>query len=140
MSIKVFLVEDDEAYAEFIKKSLRTKYQIYSFISAEECLVTLKSINPDVLILDYNLPGISGIELYEEIKDGLKSDVKVIMMSAIDDGNLVLEFIKKGVRDYVVKDEKVINALTSIIEGEGDIYFDDWRTTLRVNTVYPIIQ
>ena len=125
MATKVFLVEDDEAYAEFIKKSLRTKYQIYSFITAEECMVTLKSISPDVLILDYHLPGMSGIELYEKIKDQLSSDVKVIMMSAIDDGNLVLEFIKKGVRDYVVKDEKVINALTSVIEGEGDIYFDD---------------
>ena len=127
MALKVFLVEDDEAYAEFIKKSLRTKYQIYSFITAEECLVTLKSISPDVLILDYHLPGMSGIELYEQIKDQLDSEVKVIMMSAIDDGNLVLEFIKKGVRDYVVKDEKVIQTLISVIEGEGDIYFDDWQ-------------
>ena len=125
MSLKVFLVEDDEVYAEFIKKSLRKKYQIYSFISAEDCLVTLKSISPDVLILDYNLPGMSGIELYEQVKDQLSSHVKVIIMSAIDDGNLVLEFIKKGVRDYVVKDEKVINTLTSVIEGEDDIYFDD---------------
>jgi len=125
MALKVFLVEDDEAYAEFIKKSLRTKYQIYSFITAEECIVTLKSISPDVLIIDYNLPGMNGIELYDQTKDQLGSDVKVIMMSAIDDGNLVLEFIKKGVRDYVVKDEKVINTLISVIEGEGDIYFDD---------------
>jgi len=125
MALKVFLVEDDEAYAEFIKKSLRKKYQIYSFVTAEECLVTLKSISPDVLILDYHLPGMSGIELYEQVKDQLSSTVKVIMMSAIDDGNLVLEFIKKGVRDYVVKDEKVINTLTSVIEGENDIYFDD---------------
>jgi DNA-binding response OmpR family regulator len=125
MKLKVFLVEDDEAYAEFIKKSLRTKYQIYSFLTGEECLVTMKSISPDVLILDYHLPGITGIELYEQIKDQLDSKVKVIMMSAIDDGNLVLEFIKKGVRDYVVKDEKVIQTLTSVIEGEDDIYFDD---------------
>jgi len=87
--------------------------------------VTLKSISPDVLILDYKLPGMTGIELYEQVKDQLSSEVKVIMMSAIDDGNLVLDFIKKGVRDYVVKDEKVINTLTSIIEGEDDIYFDD---------------
>lgn len=125
MNLKVFLVEDDEAYAEFIKKSLRTKYQIYSFTTAEDCLLTFKSISPDVLILDYNLPGISGIELYEQVKDQLKPDVKVIMMSAIDDGNLVLEFIRKGVRDYVVKDENVINTLISVIEGEDDIYFDD---------------
>lgn len=125
MALKVFLVEDDEEYAEFIKKSLRKKYQIYSFITAEECLVTLKSINPDVLILDYKLPGMTGIELYEQVKDQLSSEVKVIMMSATDDGNLVLDFIKKGVRDYVVKDEKVINTLISVIEGEDDIYFDD---------------
>lgn len=125
MALKVFLVEDDEEYAEFIKKSLRKKYQIYSFITAEECLVTLKSISPDVLILDYQLPGMTGIELYEQVKNQLSSKVKVIMMSAIDDGNLVLDFIKKGVRDYVVKDEKVIKTLTSIIEGEDDIYFDD---------------
>lgn len=125
MALKVFLVEDDEAYAEFIKKSLRTKYQIYSFITAEDCLLTMKSIDPDVLILDYHLPGMTGIELYDKVKDNLRDDVKVIMMSAIDDGNLVLEFIRKGVRDYVVKDDKVINTLISVIEGEDDIYFDD---------------
>lgn len=125
MKLKVFLVEDDESYAEFIKKSLRKDYQIYSFITAEDCLVTMKSIDPDVLIIDYNLPGMSGIELYDEVKNRLHPDVKVIMMSAIDDGNLVLEFIRKGVRDYVVKDEKVIQTLKSVIEGADDIYFDD---------------
>jgi len=125
MALKVFLVEDDEAYAEFIKKSLRTKYQIYSFRTGEDCLVTLKSIKPDVLILDYNLPGMTGLDLYEESKAQITDDTKVIMMSAIDDGNLVLEFINKGLRDYVVKDEKVIQTLMSIIEGEDDIYFDD---------------
>jgi DNA-binding NarL/FixJ family response regulator len=67
----------------------------------------------------------TGIALYEQVKNQLSSEVKVIMMSATDDGNLVLDFIKKGVRDYVVKDEKVIKTLTSIIEGEDDIYFDD---------------
>ena len=125
MKLKVFLVEDDEAYAEFIKKSLRKDYQIYSFVTAEDCLVTMKSIDPDVLIIDYNLPGMSGIELYDEVKNRLHPDVKVIMMSAIDDGNLVLEFIRKGVRDYVVKDEKVIQTLKSVIEGTDDIYFDE---------------
>lgn len=125
MPLKVFLVEDDEAYAEFVKKSLRTKYQIYAFITGEECLVAMKSIKPDVVIIDYGLPGMSGIELYEQSKDYISDKTKIIIMSAIDDGNLVLEFIKKGVRDYVVKDDKVISTLISVIEGEDDIYFDD---------------
>ena len=125
MPLKVFLVEDDEQYAEFIKKSLRTKYQIYSFTTAEDCLVALKSIKPDVLILDYNLPGMTGIELYEHSKELLSDETKVVMLSAIDDGNLVLDFIARGVRDYVVKDDKVIQTLNSVIEGEDDLYFDD---------------
>ncbi len=125
MPLKVFLVEDDEAYAEFVKKSLRTKYQIYAFTTGEECLVAMKSIKPDVVIIDYGLPGMSGIELYEQSKPFITDETKIIMMSAIDDGNLVLEFIKKGVRDYVVKDDKVISTLISVIEGEDDIYFDD---------------
>jgi len=125
MPLKVFLVEDDEQYAEFIKKSLRTKYQIYSFTTAEDCLVTLKSIKPDVMILDYNLPGMTGIDLYEKSKPLISEETKIIMMSAIDDGNLVLDFISKGVRDYVVKDDKVIQTLNSVIEGEDDIFFDD---------------
>ena len=125
MSKKVFIIEDDVFYAEFLKKNLRVKYKIYAYYSAEDAILALKSIIPDVLIIDYKLPGMNGMELYENVKDILPDDVKIIITSGIDDGNLVLEFIKKGVRDYVVKDEKVINTLTSVIEGSGDIYFDD---------------
>ena len=125
MSLRVFLVEDDEIYAEFIKKNLRKKYKIHSFLTAEDCLVTLKSIIPDVMILDYNLPGMSGIELYESVKDKLEDHIKVVILSAIDDGNLVLDFIKKGVRDYVVKDENVIDSLLNVIEDDEGVYFQD---------------
>lgn len=124
MSKKVFIVEDDADYAEFIKASLRRKYKIYSFSNAEDCLVSLKSITPDVLILDYYLPGMNGIELYEETKDTLPEEVKVIILSSMDDGNLVLDFIKRGIRDYVVKGENVIETIIAIIEGEEDVYLD----------------
>ncbi len=42
------------------------------------------------------------------------------MLSALDDGNMVLSFIQKGVRDYVIKDERVIESLQAIISGEDD--------------------
>lgn len=124
MSKKIFIVEDDADYAEFIKANLRRKYKIYAFYNAEDCLTTIKSIQPDVMILDYYLPGMNGIELYEEVKDTLSEEVKVIILSAMDDGKLVLDFIKKGIRDYVVKGENVIETLIAIIEGEEDIYID----------------
>ena len=116
--MKVFIIEDDSIYAEFLKKSLRRKYKIHSFSNAEDCLIALKSIIPDVFIIDYMLPGMSGMELYENIQDKLADNVKVIMLSGLDDGSLVMEFIKKGIRNYVEKDDKVIDSLIAIIEDE----------------------
>lgn len=95
MSKKVFIVEDDAEYSEFIKAKLRRNYKIYPFANAEDCLVSLKSITPDVLVLDYYLPGMNGIDLYEKVKADLPDTVKVIILSSMDDGNLVLDFIKK---------------------------------------------
>ncbi len=124
MSKKIFIVEDDSEYAEFIKAKLRRNYKIYAFENAEDCLVSLKSIIPDVLVLDYYLPGMSGIELYEKVKSDLPKTVKVVILSSMDDGKLVLDFIKKGIRDYIVKDDNVIDSLIAIIEGEEDKYLD----------------
>jgi DNA-binding NarL/FixJ family response regulator len=124
MQKKVFIVEDDSVYAEFIKSKLKRSYSIYSFNNAEDCLQSLKSIKPDVLVLDYYLPGMNGIDLYEKTKDDLPEDTKVIILSSLEDGKLVLDFIKKGIRDYIVKDDKVIESLIAIIEDEEDTYLD----------------
>ncbi len=119
----IYLVEDDTIYAEFIRKSLASKgnYDITWFPTAEDAhdMINIKGI-AEALILDYKLPGMQGIELYEKIKSKLKPDQKCILMSSIDDGNLVLSFIQKGVRDYVIKDENVIDSLVAILEGKED--------------------
>lgn len=119
------MIEDDEIYAEFVKKALgqNPDYQVNSFFTAEEALKAVNGKLPDVLIIDYKLPGMSGIELYEKIKDKIGDQTKVIMLSALDDGNMVLSFIQKGVRDYVIKDENVIESLEAILSGKEDDYY-----------------
>ena len=121
----IYLVEDDPIYSEFIGKSLskNPELKISTFSSAEDALEAIENEFPDALIIDYKLPSMSGIELYGKIKDRVQDDHKVIMMSAIDDGNLVLSFIKQGVRDYVIKDESVITSLEAILEGKEDDYY-----------------
>lgn len=122
--MNVYLIEDDEIYAEYIQRSLskNLNYKLKRFRSAEECLAN-GSDAPEAYIVDYRLPGKSGIEFYEEIKPRLKDESKLIIMSAIDDGNMVLSFIKKGVRDYVIKDDNVIESLTAILEGKEEEYY-----------------
>ncbi|MFZ1806637.1 MAG: response regulator [Cyclobacteriaceae bacterium] len=123
--MRIFLIEDDEIYAEFVKKALgqNSEYQINTFTTAEDALKAVNGSLPDVLIIDYKLPGMSGIDLYEKIKDQVKENNKVIMLSALDDGNMVLSFIQKGVRDYVIKDENVIESLEAILGGKEDDYY-----------------
>lgn len=122
----IFLIEDDEIYAEFIRKSLlgqKPDWKIRHFITAEDAEKAINGKLPDVLIIDYKLPGISGIDLYDRIKSRVKENNKVIMLSALDDGQMVLGFIQKGVRDYVIKDENVIDSLNAILDGKEDDYY-----------------
>ncbi|MCS6973273.1 MAG: response regulator [Cyclobacteriaceae bacterium] len=122
----IHLIEDDDIYAEFIQRSLAQDpdIQVKVFRTAEDCL---NAVNggplPDAFIVDYKLPGKSGIEFYEAIKSRLKENNKLIMMSAIDDGAMVLNFIRKGVRDYVIKDDNVIESLKAILEGKDEDYY-----------------
>jgi two-component system, response regulator FlrC len=124
VAMNIYLIEDDLIYAEFIKKSLNQnpRYKTTHFESAEAALAALKDGMPEALIIDYKLPGMSGIDLYEAIKSQVKDEHKVIMLSALDDGNMVLSFIQKGVRDYVIKDESVIDSLTAVLDGKDDDY------------------
>jgi DNA-binding response OmpR family regulator len=122
--MNVYLIEDDEIYAEYIQRSLSKNagFNVKAFRSAEECL-SAGNGTADAYIIDYHLPGKTGIEFFEGIKPKLNEESKVIMMSALEDGNMVLSFIKKGVRDYVIKDENVIESLTAILEGKEDDYY-----------------
>lgn len=121
--MEIFLIEDDAIYADYVKKLLgqNPDLRITRFGSVEEYQAA-KLPMPNAFIVDYKLPGKSGIEFYEEIRPLLNKDTKLIMMSAIDDGAMVLDFIKKGVRDYVIKDESVIDSLRAILEGNDDYY------------------
>lgn len=123
--MNICLIEDDVIYAEFIKKTLGQKpdYRVASYISAEDALKSINGTLPDVMIIDYKLPGMSGIEMYEKIKGMVTDSHKVIMLSALDDGPMVLSFIQRGVRDYVIKDENVIESLMAILEGKEDDYY-----------------
>jgi len=122
--MKIFLIEDDDIYGAFIKQALLNEsFQVEWFKSAEEAESHLLKVKPDVLIVDYKLPGKTGIELFEDIKDSLTDVQKVIMLSAIDDGNMVLDFIKKGVRDYVIKDDQVVESLITVLQGGDDDYY-----------------
>ncbi|MBC7865299.1 MAG: response regulator [Bacteroidia bacterium] len=97
----IFIVDDNEIYAMMLDYIL-SKDSIYNFVSfksGEECLANLY-LNPDVIILDYGLPGINGYETLLEIKKR-NPGIHVVILTANKDKKQGEELLKAGA-DYIV--------------------------------------
>ncbi|TNF42056.1 MAG: response regulator, partial [Bacteroidetes bacterium] len=94
-------------------------YRVRSFAYAEDCMAALGEI-PDLIILDYyflkegEIP-MNGMEAYDEITR-LAPGTPVIMLSAQEKGEVVLEFARKGIADYVIKDTDLIENLQMAVK------------------------
>ncbi|HBF88143.1 MAG TPA: hypothetical protein DDX39_05825 [Bacteroidales bacterium] len=109
--ITIFIVEDEPIFISLIKYQLLklnlSNYHI--FVNGEICLKHL-DIKPDVVILDYNLGGINGIEVLKKIKK-LYLDAYVIMFSSNREEEMYEECMKHGADEYI---EKNVTALIKV--------------------------
>src|SRR2546427_9604217 len=88
---KVFVVEDDEFLGKLIKKSLERiqDAEVHLFSEPEDCLKNLH-LNPDVVSIDYYLPGMNGLEMMEKIKN-YNNAINCIIVSGQEKVEVVLE-------------------------------------------------
>jgi len=112
----IFIVEDNSIYNKLIASHLRSNKfkRIESFLSGEECLKNLYK-KPDIVIQDYLLNGISGIDV---LKTSKKKNpyTEFIFLSGQDNLNVAVNSIKYGAFDYIVKDRFALNKLKDNIE------------------------
>ncbi len=104
--IKIVLVEDDIDVREMLCFSLtRQKYQVIETASAAEALAYLKENPlPDLLIIDWMMPGMSGPELVSYLREQNKTEsVPIIMLTAKSSEVDKLKGFSEGVDDYIVK-------------------------------------
>ena len=115
----IFIVDDDQVINALIVKRFSSEgLRVEAFTYGEECLKALEK-NPDLIILDYYFVNgdhkvMNGIEVLDKIKE-LKPQTPVIMLSGQDKGEIVLEFARKGIADYVIKDNNLIDNLNVAI-------------------------
>ena len=116
----IYIVDDDLFINTLIVKRFNSEdYVVESFITGEECLDSLDK-NPDLIILDYLFTGESlifsdGMQIFDKIRQ-LKPQIPVILLSGQEKGEVVLEFARKGVFDYIVKDNNLIDNLAVSIK------------------------
>ncbi|MDA3789913.1 MAG: sigma-54 dependent transcriptional regulator [Desulfobacula sp.] len=98
----LYVVDDEETIREGIASELEDDYKIYSFETAEDALDQFWKQTPDLILLDIGLPGMNGTQALKKFKKNNK-DVLVIMITAYEDINLVIDCMKNGAYDYIVK-------------------------------------
>jgi len=113
---RVFIVEDNEMHSMMIDYLLSKEnpFQIFRFKSGEECLKKLK-MNPDIIILDYGLPGINGMETYEQIKK-YNSEIPVVVITENKSAHLAQQFLNAGVYEYILKENNAFFRLNGVID------------------------
>ncbi len=120
--IKLFLVDDHHIVLDGLRSMFDqdTRFTILGYASsAEEALKKLETQTPDILITDYRLPGVSGLELSILVKEKYPSAKRVIL-SMHDEGMLVKQILKEGVDGYLLKSiqqTELKNALQQISKG-----------------------
>ena len=115
--LKLVIIEDDDAHFQLIKRAIIKAYpdaSIHYFQEAAGCLERLDEINPDLVIADYLLPGMNGIEFLEFLNRE-KRDIPVIIITGQGDENIAIQAMKLGAWDYLVKSGDFFTLIPSVI-------------------------
>lgn len=114
---KVFIIDDDPFFGNITKTKLEQNQNldVQLFLESKSFVKALGEA-PDILVIDYDLPGTNGIQLLERIKE-IHPDVITIFLSGQKELQVVVDAYKKGADRYIIKNE---NAL---IELEQNILF-----------------
>ena len=104
MNGKIFIIEDEPSIIQLVQHNLeKNGFIVSSSLNGNDGLKELKKFQPDLLLLDWMLPDLSGIEICKNIrKDTSIKNLPVIMLTAKgEEGDRVLGF-ELGAADYVV--------------------------------------
>ena len=109
----ILIIEDDEDHAflekDILEEQLQSKVQIvYSGMELDKVYLPLF----DIILLDFNLPDITGMEVIEKIRS--QSDVPIILITGHREINLAIETLKKGANDFLIKSPDTVNMLPTI--------------------------
>lgn len=116
----VYVVEDNAVYNRIVAEYLKKKHitNVVSFHSGKECLASLENGKyPDIVIQDYALTDMTGIEILKKVKK-LSPRTEFVFLTANESTEVAVNTIKYGAYDYIIKDEmaleKVVNKIGKI--------------------------
>ena len=113
---RVAIVEDDSGLRDQLQKILESAPGVCcvgTFSSAEKALDGMIAVQPDVILMDINLPGMSGIECVSRLRNDLLT-AHVIMLTVYEDSERIFQALKAGADGYLVKSSPIDVLLRAI--------------------------
>lgn len=115
MAPKVFIVEDNDMYAEAMKQALQNEgYDLQVFHSGQAFLNELHQ-DPEIVILDHSLPDITGLELLKQTLAAVPGAMAIVV-SGQEEVSVVVEAYQHGARHYIIKNEKALIELKNAVK------------------------
>ncbi len=121
--IKIMIADDHNLLREGLKQLLEFDGSMEIIAEASdgiECLEILNNVNPDILLLDINMPLKNGIEVLEELKVS-KPDLKILILTVHGEVEYLIKAIDIGADGYIMKDSEsseLKRAINEILSGE----------------------
>ena len=118
----VSIVEDDEGIRSGLAKMLdgTAGFRCHaSYPNAELALQKIPDSRPDVVLMDINLPGLSGVECMRRLKIQMP-DLRIVMLTVYDDEDHVFDSLKAGADGYLLKRTSratLVSSLTDLLQG-----------------------
>ncbi len=114
MSAKILLIEDDTKLAQFIEMELTCEgYQVNMAHNGLDGLTQARQIPPDLVILDWMMPGLTGVEICRRLRS-TGSKVPIILVTARDEISDRVAGLDAGADDYVIKPFSIEELLARI--------------------------
>lgn len=130
MSVRIAIFDDNKNIRESISMLLSTEPSfevVGSFSHALDCVDDVKECRPDVVLMDIEMPGISGIEAVKAIKTQFPQ-VQVLMQTVFEDDDRVFDSICAGANGYVLKN----HLTTKLIEFINDLQYGGSPMSLSI--------
>jgi signal transduction histidine kinase len=103
MSEKILVVDDEQDIVKVLSKILELAgYEVISAYNGTEAVQHVKENNPDLVLLDYMMPDITGLEVLQQIK-AFSEEVYVVMVTGRGSEEVAASVMKAGASDYVIK-------------------------------------
>jgi DNA-binding NarL/FixJ family response regulator len=124
MPITVYIVEDDTNLRDSIRRfiNLNPDFKCPAAFSSGEALLACKfDPKPDVVMIDINLPGMTGIECVGRLKH-VMPEVQVMILTVYENSNRIFEALTAGASGFLVKNtppEKLLDAIREVANGGG---------------------